>query len=56
MPKTSELLHAAREARKLAYAPYSKFTVGAALLTKDGQVVTGTNVENASYPVGMCAE
>ena len=56
MPTASDLLRAARQARQHAYAPYSKFAVGAALLTKDGDVVTGANVENASYPVGMCAE
>ncbi len=56
MPTASELLEAAREARSHAYAPYSNFTVGAAILTKGGDVITGANVENASYPVGMCAE
>lgn len=39
-----------------ALGPYSKFQVGAALLTKDGEIVQGANVENASYPVGTCAE
>jgi cytidine deaminase len=56
MPTVSELLRAAQDARTHAYAPYSKYTVGAALLTKGGDVITGANVENASYPVGMCAE
>jgi cytidine deaminase len=56
MPQASELLRAAQDARKHAYAPYSKHAVGAALLTKSGDVISGANVENASYPVGMCAE
>ncbi|MBE3008757.1 cytidine deaminase [Microbispora sp. NEAU-D428] len=47
---------AAREAMAHAYAPYSKFPVGAAALVDDGRVVTGCNVENASYGVGLCAE
>ena len=51
-----ELIEKALEARKKAYAPYSKFKVGAAVLTKDGKIYTGCNVENASYPVGICAE
>lgn len=50
------LLEKAEEARKNAYAPYSKFSVGAALLTKNGKVYTGCNIENASYSPTNCAE
>lgn len=46
----------AREASRNSYSPYSKFQVGAALLTTDSQVITGCNVENASYGLTMCAE
>ena len=46
----------AKAASSGAYAPYSNFFVGAAVLLRDGRVVTGVNVENASYPLGMCAE
>lgn len=50
------LVHKAKEAAHHAYAPYSKFHVGAALILEDGTVVTGSNQENASYPLCMCAE
>lgn len=56
LPRYDELVKAAWEARKAAYAPYSRFAVGAALLLPDGRVYTGCNVENAAYPVGLCAE
>jgi cytidine deaminase len=52
----SELVEAARAAAANAYAPYSQFHVGAAALLRDGRVITGVNVENASYPLGVCAE
>jgi cytidine deaminase len=51
-----KLIKAAKEASTHSYSPYSKYKVGAALLTKDGKIYTGTNVENASFPAGMCAE
>ena len=54
--KPNELIKKAEEARKLSYSPYSHFAVGAALLCKDGRVFIGTNVENSSYPLCMCAE
>jgi cytidine deaminase len=50
------LLEVAKEAALAAYAPYSKFGVGAALLTRSGEVITGCNVENASYGLSICAE
>ena len=51
-----ELLHRAEEASRKAYCKYSRFAVGAALLTESGEIYTGCNIENISYPVGICAE
>ena len=51
-----ELIIAAKEAAKLAYAPYSKFMVGAAIRLESGRIVHGSNVENAAFPSGICAE
>jgi len=51
-----ELVKLAQAARHKAYAPYSQYDVGAALLAKSGQVFTGCNVENAVYPMAICAE
>ncbi|WP_299810148.1 cytidine deaminase [uncultured Roseibium sp.] len=56
MSDLDKLFEAARAVREKAYAPYSNFLVGAALRTPDGSVFTGCNVENASYPVSVCAE
>lgn len=58
MKKINEknLIAKAAEAAKIAYAPYSKYHVGAALLTKSGEIFTGCNVENASYGAANCAE
>jgi len=52
----AQMLDVARAAREAAYAPYSKYTVGAALLGDDGRIFGGCNVENAAYPEGVCAE
>lgn len=50
------LMNEASKARQNAYAPYSEFNVGAAILLDNGEIVTGNNQENASYPSGLCAE
>jgi cytidine deaminase len=55
-PTAAELMDAARAAAAHAYAPYSKFRVGAALLFDDGSVVTGCNIENMSFGLTSCAE
>ncbi len=55
-PRLDELTARARDVMARAYAPYSRFRVGAALLTDGGDVFTGCNVENAAYPSGICAE
>ena len=52
----TRLVEAARIAARHAHAPYSRFAVGAALLMRDGSIVTGANVENASYGLSLCAE
>ena len=52
----AELLERATAAAAAAYAPYSRFSVGAAALLRDGRVITGVNVENAAYPLALCAE
>ncbi|MEO8770172.1 MAG: cytidine deaminase [Ferruginibacter sp.] len=55
-PEDASLLKAAREVTAKAYAPYSNFLVGAVAKLNNGETVSGTNQENASYPVGICAE
>lgn len=55
-PTDAELLAKAREAVKTSYSPYSKFAVGAAVKLANGQIVMGSNQENAAYPSGLCAE
>ena len=56
MMTDDDLIAAARSAAAQSYSPYSRFPVGAALLFADGSVVTGTNIENASYGLALCAE
>ena len=51
-----QLIQKSKEARELSYSPYSNFKVGAAVLTKDGKVFLGANVENSAYSMCMCAE
>ena len=51
-----KLIETSLGARRWAYAPYSKYTVGAALLTSSGKIYAGVNIENAAYPTSMCAE
>ena len=51
-----KLVNSAIQAREKSYSPYSKYQVGAAILTRSGEVYTGTNIENASYGLTMCAE
>jgi len=52
----AELFESARKATGSAYAPYSKFSVGVAVRLENGQIITGSNQENASFPAGICAE
>lgn len=56
MPSDETLLKLAKEAQKRSYSPYSRFSVGAALIAEDGRIYQGCNIENASYGVGICAE
>ncbi len=56
MSRNDELLRAAENIRQNAYAPYSSYKVGAAILADNGKVYCGCNVENAAYPEGVCAE
>lgn len=56
MKRTAELVSAAKDAQAHAYVPYSHFRVGAALLTASGEIISGCNIENASYGLTNCAE
>ena len=56
MLRDEELIELAKEARDRAHAPYSKFDVGAALITSDGKIYTGCNIENSTYSLTVCAE
>jgi len=56
MAADDDLFAAAEAVRARAYAPYSKFSVGAAILADDGNIYAGCNIENAAYPIGNCAE
>ncbi len=56
LKEDKSLMNEAIKAKQNAYAPYSKFSVGAALLLEDGTIIKGNNQENAAYPSGMCAE
>ena len=56
MASDAELFAAAEAVRARAYAPYSRFSVGAAILADDGRIYAGCNIENAAYPIGNCAE
>ena len=55
-PRDRELVEAAKEASRNAYAPFSKYFVGAAILLDNGKIIRGSNQENAAYPSGLCAE